>query len=394
MLVFNAGSALVSRQTQQLTSAALNNYEPLRLRVVVPQDGYVTAYVGNESEVDVYFDDVTVEHRQGLQVQETQYDPMGLELAGLTRPTPGLKPLNQYRWNGKEFQADLGLNWTQLDWRMVDPQIGGGFHVVDPEVENGQEHMSPYVFGFDNAVRYNDPDGRCPGGCPPAPDPTIMQQVGAATAAVVTSLAEGLGVIAGTVSAATVATGAAVVAVATGLGYAVLKGGETGAYGGGSSYGPMGIPSAQIYRSQGLLPQPPQGTNNGGNNSSANTATGGNAPKPSRMEQGKKAAARAAEGKPSSGSTDFVVNQQGEAVAIPNGARGPSSPQKGTGMSYQGGKGGKGMNNRTTGVRIMDANANQGRRVNHMNTGGQTVDPKSGNTIPNNDPRGHQPYGQ
>ena len=53
VLVFNADSALVSQQTQQLTAAALNNYEPLRLRVVVPGDGYVTAYVGNESEVDV-----------------------------------------------------------------------------------------------------------------------------------------------------------------------------------------------------------------------------------------------------------------------------------------------------------------------------------------------------
>jgi hypothetical protein len=162
VLVFNADSALVSQQTQQLTAAALNNYEPLRLRVVVPQDGYVTAYVGNESEVDVYFDDVTVEHRQGLQVQETQYDPMGLELAGLTRDTPGIKPLNQYKFNGKEFQADLGLNWTQLDWRMVDNQLDilGG---VDPEIENGQESMSPYAFGYDNAVRFADPDGRKPG---------------------------------------------------------------------------------------------------------------------------------------------------------------------------------------------------------------------------------------
>ena len=86
-----------------------------------------------------------------------------MELAGLTRDTPGLKPLNQYRWNGKEFQPDLGLNWTSLDWRMVDPQLGGGFHVVDPEVENGQESMSPYAFGYDNAVRFNDPDGRNPG---------------------------------------------------------------------------------------------------------------------------------------------------------------------------------------------------------------------------------------
>ncbi|MBD2769592.1 hypothetical protein IC235_17015 [Hymenobacter sp. BT664] len=162
LLVFDADSNLVSQQTQQLSAAALNNYESLRLQVVVPQDGYVSAYVSNESNVDVFFDDVTVEHRQGLQVQETQYDPTGLELAGLTRETPGLKPLNQYRWNGKEFQADLGLNWTQLDWRMFDAQIDR-LPGVDPEVENGQEALSPYAFSYDNAVRFNDPNGRYPG---------------------------------------------------------------------------------------------------------------------------------------------------------------------------------------------------------------------------------------
>jgi hypothetical protein len=49
LLVFDADSTLVSQQTQQLSSAALNNYESLRLQVVVPQDGYVSAYVGNEA---------------------------------------------------------------------------------------------------------------------------------------------------------------------------------------------------------------------------------------------------------------------------------------------------------------------------------------------------------
>ncbi|MBD2768833.1 hypothetical protein IC235_13135 [Hymenobacter sp. BT664] len=168
LLVFDADSNLVSQQTQQLSAAALNNYEALRLQVVVPQDGYVSAYVGNESNVDVFFDDVTVEHRQGLQVQETQYDPTGLELAGLTRETPGLKPLNQYKFNGKEFQADLGLNWNHQDWRFIDLARGPVWLSVDPEVENGQESMSPYVFNFNNAVRFKDPNGRCPT-CPDKP---------------------------------------------------------------------------------------------------------------------------------------------------------------------------------------------------------------------------------
>ena len=85
-----------------------------------------------------------------------------LELAGLAPPSPGIRGLNQYRFNGKEFQADLGLNWNHQDWRFLDPQILR-WHAVDPLIEIGQESWSPYAFGYDNAVRYADADGRAPG---------------------------------------------------------------------------------------------------------------------------------------------------------------------------------------------------------------------------------------
>jgi hypothetical protein len=62
-------------------------------------------------------------------------------------------------------------------------------------------------------------------------------------------------------------------------------------------------------------------------------------------------------------------------IKIPDGAVGPTNPNKGSRMVYQGGSGGKGMDSRTTGVRIMDANSNQGRRVIYMNKNGQSVDP-------------------
>jgi RHS repeat-associated protein len=130
---------------------------------------YAQVYVANERNVPVWFDDVTIEHWPGLQVQEQHYDPFGLELAGLSRSTPGLRTLNQYQWNGKEKQSDFGLGWTHLDWRFFDAQTGR-FHTVDPLSDAGQEMWSTYQFGFDNAVRYNDPDGRQAGG--PGDPPT------------------------------------------------------------------------------------------------------------------------------------------------------------------------------------------------------------------------------
>ena len=81
---------------------------------------------------------------------------------------PGLTLKKFYQFNGKENQLDLDLNWNHQDWRFYDYQLGR-WHVVDPLIESDQESWTPYQFGFDNAVRYADADGRCPGGCPPTP---------------------------------------------------------------------------------------------------------------------------------------------------------------------------------------------------------------------------------
>ena len=93
-------------------------------------------------------------------------------------------------------------------------------------------------------------------------------------------------------------------------------------------------------------------------------------------------------------SPNFIVTTGGDAISIPNGATGPTAPMRGSGMVYQGGSGGPGMSPNTTGVRIMDANANQGARVNYMNNAtptAQTVNPATGRVISNKDPAGHIP---
>ena len=158
VLVFNRDSALVSQQSQQLSKAAAGNYERLSMQVVLPQDGYVTAYVGSQSDVDVYFDDVQVEHRPGLQVQENQYDPWGLSLAGLDYATPGIQGLNQYQFNGKEKQNDLGLGWSDYGARFYDAAVPH-WPTVDP-LASQHFMLSPYAFTGNNAVNAVDLDGR------------------------------------------------------------------------------------------------------------------------------------------------------------------------------------------------------------------------------------------
>ena len=89
---------------------------------------------------------------------------------------------------------------------------------------------------------------------------------------------------------------------------------------------------------------------------------------------------------------DFVVMPSGQAIPIPDGARGPF-PTNASGFMYTGGAGGKGLSIRVATVRIMDANKYQGQRVIYMNSAeprGQIVDPYTGRTVANSDPRGHR----
>ncbi len=87
-------------------------------------------------------------------------------------------------------------------------------------------------------------------------------------------------------------------------------------------------------------------------------------------------------------SPDFVVTPKGEAIPVPQGATGPHATRS-SGMQFTGGSGGHGMDTRVDGVRIMDANNNQGPRAVYMNRSGQTVNPATGRTTPKNHSAAH-----
>ncbi|MGI4733612.1 MAG: leucine-rich repeat domain-containing protein [Janthinobacterium lividum] len=157
VLIFNRDSVLVRQHLKQLSAAALHNYEELTDTVQVNQDGYVTVYVGNESPVDVFFDDVQVTHQQGLLVQENQYEPWGLGLAGLDYTTPELRQSNQYQFNGKEQERELGLNWHDFNWRHYDPATARFFGV--DRLADKFVYMTDYQFASNNPTSKIELDG-------------------------------------------------------------------------------------------------------------------------------------------------------------------------------------------------------------------------------------------
>ncbi|OYQ46791.1 RHS repeat domain-containing protein [Flavobacterium aurantiibacter] len=66
----------------------------------------------------------------------------------------------QYKYNGKEWQDELGLNFYDYGARMYDPAIGR-WPCIDPQAEL-LERSSPYVYALNSPLIYVDKDGELP----------------------------------------------------------------------------------------------------------------------------------------------------------------------------------------------------------------------------------------
>jgi hypothetical protein len=74
----------------------------------------------NETQVEVFFDDFEVVHTKGAVVQSEEYYPFGLTSISYTKESA--IPQN-FKFNGKEQQPELGLGWNDFGARMYDATI-------------------------------------------------------------------------------------------------------------------------------------------------------------------------------------------------------------------------------------------------------------------------------
>ena len=99
--------------------------------------------------------DKRTHHASAVQ-QINNYYAFGLQQGSNGFAKQGLvnQPLG---YNGKEQQDELDLGWADYGARMYQSDIGR-WGVVDPLADKSRR-WSVYTYGFDNPVRFIDPDG-------------------------------------------------------------------------------------------------------------------------------------------------------------------------------------------------------------------------------------------
>lgn len=69
--------------------------------VQVEKSGYLYIYVSNESELDVFFDNLMITHTPGVILEESHYYPSGLVQQGISSKALTTPSNNKFKYNGK-----------------------------------------------------------------------------------------------------------------------------------------------------------------------------------------------------------------------------------------------------------------------------------------------------
>ncbi len=120
-----SGGTVLHEQEDYLDNTASWSWQQLSIGKLAAQDCWAEVYVENLAGVPVWFDDLEIATGAlpvAVVVQETHYDPWGLELAGIGYVSDG-KFEHKFTYNGKEKQDQFGLGWLDYGARHYQADI-------------------------------------------------------------------------------------------------------------------------------------------------------------------------------------------------------------------------------------------------------------------------------
>lgn len=161
-LIFDRNYTFITGGYQRMSAAPMEQGQDVAHElmsspnITITQAGYVYIYLSNEETgpVEVFFDDFKVTHTKSPVVQMDDYYPFGLAHSSYTREN---SVAQDFKYNGKELQDELGLGWLDYGARMYQPDLGR-FFVQDRFAEKYMV-FSPYQYAANNPIKYIDVNG-------------------------------------------------------------------------------------------------------------------------------------------------------------------------------------------------------------------------------------------
>ena len=140
-------------------STSTDNIKNHSLSVSIPKNGYIYVYVSNQSNINVYFDNLQLVHIRGPLLEEMHYYPSGLMMAGISDKAWN-KSQNFFHYQTKEMQNQewndgSGLEEYDFSSRYYDPQLGR-WNTQDV----AGQYASPYLGMGNNWPNGIDPSGK------------------------------------------------------------------------------------------------------------------------------------------------------------------------------------------------------------------------------------------
>lgn len=138
-------------------------YENKTLQFFPQPEGYVKNNNGVFEYIYQYKDhlgNVRLSYNKNLSIiEENNYYPFGLKQTDNNNivNSSGNAGANKYKYNGKELQDELGLNFYDYGARNYDPALGRWMN-IDPLAEKSRR-FNPYTYALNNPVYFIDPDG-------------------------------------------------------------------------------------------------------------------------------------------------------------------------------------------------------------------------------------------